>query len=162
VCGQIAPPAGAGEAGGARSRIRRDDAQHAARLEQRRGVVDRRGRVVQVLDHVGEHDRVVARRLGVRDELAERAGVDRQPEPGARVARRVLRQLEPFDLVAAPAALVEQQPVPAAHVQQPASRRVLADLVEQAPRGGPATLLLVEVVLVAHVPVEREQGVAAR
>ena len=75
-----------------------------------------RDRVVEVLDDVGEHDDVEAVEI---DEGLDRLLAHVEPERLAGVARRRARELEADRLVAARARLVEQQPVPAADVEQP-------------------------------------------
>ena len=118
--GDEAPPAPAGHARRHRRGVGRDDAQHAAGAQQPRAAIDRGDRVVEVLDHVGEHDDVEAVEIdeGLHGRLAHV-----EPQCLAGMARRRARQLEADRLVAARARLVEQQPVPAADVEQAPGRR---------------------------------------
>ena len=69
-----------------------------------------------MLEHVGEHDDVEA--LAVVGEGLDRQLADVEAERLAGVARRRARELQADRLVAARARLVEQQPVPAADVEQ--------------------------------------------
>ena len=74
-----------------RRRVGRDDAQHAAGAQQPRAAVDRGDRIVEVLEHVGEHDRVeLAGRVAVAAlaERLQRQLADVEPERLARVPRR--------------------------------------------------------------------------
>ena len=145
---QVAPPARAGEAGGARGGIGRDDQRHAAGREQRRDLAQRADRVVEVLEHVGEHDGAV-HALGLLQRLVAHVEPER-----AGVLARLGGELETLDAPAAGARLVEQQPVAAADLEHPPARGVALDRVEQAPGGDAAPGLLGQVGVVAHVAVE--------
>ena len=157
--GHEAPPAPSGDAGGQRGGVGRHDAQHAAGAQQTGAAVDRGDRVVEVLDHVGEHDDVEAVEI---DEGLDRLLVHVEPQRLAGMARGRTRELEPDRLVAARARLVEEQTVPAADVEQAPGGDLGADEVEQVAGGGAAPGLLAEVGVVAHVAVELVQLVAAR
>ena len=157
VGGHEAPPAPAGQARGHRGGVRGDDAQHAAGAQQSRAALDRADGVVEVLEHVGEHDDVEALVVG---EVLDRRLADVEAQRLARMARRRARELEADRLVAARARLVEQQPVPAADVEQPPAGDLGADQVEQARGGGAPPGLLAEVGVVAHLAVELVQLVA--
>ena len=162
---QVAPPARARELRGRRRRVGRDDAEHAAGPQQRRAL--RRSRRP---DRRGARARRRARSR--RSRPASRRWCPARTPPAATRARRArstracsaadARELEPHRLVAALARLVEQQPVPAADVEQPPARPVRADQVEQAVRGRAPAHLLGEVVVVAHLAVEVVQRVAGR
>lgn len=154
VRGQVAPPAAPRQPRGARRRIRRDHAEHPAGSEQSLAVVDCGHGIVEMLDHVGQDDDREALVVG---ELVERLLAHVEAEHLAPVGGGARRQLQPHHVVAAPPRLVEQQPVPAAHVEQTPRRHVAADQVEQAARGGPPAGLLIEVGLVLHAPVELVQ-----
>ena len=142
-----------------RGGVGRHDAQHAAGAQQTRAAVDRGDRVVEVLEHVGEHDDVEAVEI---DEGLDRLLVHVEPQRLAGMARGRARELEPDRLVAARARLVEQQAVPAADVEQAPGGDLLGDQVEQVAGGGAAPGLLAQVGVVAHVAVERVQLVAGR
>ena len=132
----------------------------AAGGEQPRDLRQRGDGVVEVLEHVGEHDRLAGRRRS-RVELVERAAPDVEAEDVAGVGARRVGDLEARDLPAAAARLVEQQPVAAADVEHPPARRVALDRVEQAPRRAAAAGLLGQVGVVAHLAVEVVQLGAA-
>ena len=121
-------------------------------------MVDALERVVEVLQDVHEQDDVVA--LGVLEAL-ERDLVDLEAEPVTGVAGGGPRQLQAHGVVAAPAGLVEEQPVSAAHVQQASARHERGDVVEQPRRGRAPAGLLAEVLLVGHVAVELDELVVA-
>ena len=159
VGGHEAPPAPARDARGHRRGVGRDHAQHAAGAQQPRAAIDRGDGVVEVLDHVGEHDDVEAVEI---DEGLDRLLVHVEPQRLAGVAGRRARELEPDRLVAARARLVEQQAMPAADVEQAPRRDLGADEVEQVRGGGAAPGLLAQVGVVAHVAVELVQLVAGR
>ena len=127
TCGRARSPTSAAPAmrGRRRRRVRRHDAQHAAGAQQRaRSASIAVDRVVEVLDarRRARRRRSPARR---RCRRRPRAASSRTSRPSASRAwpRRRARELEADGLVAARARLVEQQPVPAADVEQPARRR---------------------------------------
>ena len=158
----IAPPAPARDARGARRRVGRDDAEHTAGTQQGGAAADPVDRVVEMLDEVGEHHDVEARRVAVVGEVLEGELAHVEAERVAGVRRRRARELEAGRLVAAVARLVEQQPGAAADVEQPPGRDEAADEVEQAAVRRPAPGLLAEVRLVGHVAVEVVEGRALR
>ena len=84
VGGDEAPPAPAGDARGQRRRVGRDHAQHAAGAQQPRAAIDRGDRVVEVLDHVGEHDDVEA--VEIDEGLDRLPRARRAPAPRGRAA----------------------------------------------------------------------------
>jgi hypothetical protein len=107
-----------------------------------------------VLEHVGQHDHLVAP-LGLRGgEALERLLHHVQAEHLARVLGGPGRELDPAHVVPAPARLVEQQAVAAAHVEERARRHVPADQIQEPARGGAPAGLLAEVRLVLHLAVE--------
>ena len=120
VGGHEAPPPPSGDARGHRRGIGRDHAQHAPGAQQPGAAVDRGHGVVEVLDHVGEHDDVEAVEI---DEGLNGLLAHVEPQHLAGVARGRARELEPDRLVAAGARLVEQQAMPAADVEQAPRRR---------------------------------------
>ena len=85
-----------------------------------RDLPQRADRVVEVLEHVGEHDGAV-HALG----LLERLVAHVEPER-AGVLARLGGELEALDAPAAGARLVEQQPVAAADLEHPPARGVCA------------------------------------
>ena len=159
VRGQVAPPAPPGEPRGGRRRVGRDDAQDAAGTQQVRAARDGADRVVHVFDDVREDDHVEA---GVVVEVLERDLVHVEAERVARVQRRLARELDAHDVVPGRPRLVEQQPGPAADVEEPSRGHVLGDELEEAARGRATAGLLGQVRAVARLAVQRVQLLAGR
>ena len=113
--------------------------------------------------HVGEHDDVEARLAVVGEVLERRARARRGRARRGRGAAAARESSRPSGLVAAPARLVEQQPVAAADVEQPPARRRERPIRSSRRRGRRAAPgLLGEVGVVAHVAVEVVQLRARR
>ena len=119
VRGQVAPPARAGEPRGARRRVGRDDAEHAARARAaraQRSIAATGSSRCSSTSASTTRRSAPARAVGEAPRAAARARRGR-----ARRARTPPRRAEssrPRHLVAAPARLVEQQAVAAADVEQ--------------------------------------------
>jgi hypothetical protein len=95
-----------------------------------------RTRILEVLEHVDEHDGVEA--AGRRGIERSSALADVEPEHVARGMRGGRRgRLEALHLPAPPARLVQQEPVPAARLQQPPGADVALQPREQPPRRRP-------------------------
>jgi len=108
-------------------------------------VLERRGRVDQVLDHVAEHDRVPGSGGHVGREEVRLDDVE--PELAARVAGGERARLDPERLPATRAGLGQEEPDPAAEVEQPAGAPGMAlDALESESRRRPLPVLFVDVV----------------
>ena len=88
--GQQAPPTRAGDAGGQRSGIGGDDAEHAAGGKKLRCSLDCFARMIEMLEHVDQKDGVPAAVLFVTERF-ERLFADVEPELLEAVQRGALR-----------------------------------------------------------------------
>jgi hypothetical protein len=93
-----------------------------------------------------------------RSRSAQRAKAERV----AGVQRRLPGELDADDVVPRAPRLVEEQPGPAADVEEPTVGHVLGDELEQAPRGRAPARLLRQVGPVARLAVQRVELLAGR
>ena len=159
VGGHEAPPAPAGQARGHRGGVRGHDAQHAAGAQQPRAALDRGDGVVEVLETSAS---TTTSKPSSSAKSSTGCLTHVEAERLAGMARRRARQLQADRLVAARARLVEQQPVPAADVEQAPAATCAAIRSSRRAGGGAPPALLAEIGVVAHLAVELVQRVARR